>query len=85
MNAEKIFRTTDYKLAAYLSALNIILEAHPNPKRPTKVEFSTSASDELYRAVAAFNADELIPVKTFCDSMDAIKDQMMDIIRGARR
>lgn len=82
MRTEKVFRTSDYKLAAYLRSRDIILEAHPNPRRPQKVEFTAPATEALYRAVAEFNSDEPVPVQTFIENIEAVKDEMMSVIRG---
>jgi len=82
MSTEKIFRTTDYKLAAFLLSRDILLEVRPNPHRPQKAEFTAPATDDLLRAVAEFNSDEPIPVQTFIENLEAIKDRMMDVTRG---
>ncbi len=80
----EIFKTTDYRLAAYLRILNIPIEIKPNPLRPGKVEFLAPASEDTLRAVSDFSLDKPVPVQSYNESLEAVKDRMMEISRGRR-
>lgn len=85
MSEDKVFRTSNYKLAAFLLAKNFTVTVHKNPLRPTKAEFIYSATDLLFRAIAEFNGNEPVPVQTFLESLEIAKDYLKTIVRGAAR
>ncbi len=78
------FKTTDYRLAAYLLIRNITVDITANPLRPGKVEFLAPASEETLRAVSDFSLDKPVPVQSYNESLEAVKDRMMEISRGRR-
>ena len=82
MSEEKIFRTTDYKLSTFLRTRNLPSETKPNPHRPRKAEFISPATDEIYKAVADYNKNESVPVQTYNENLEIVKDEVMEIVRS---
>jgi hypothetical protein len=82
----KIYRTSSYPKAAFFLCRDILPEVLPNPKRPQKAEFTAPITPELLRALADYEADAPVPVKTFIENIEVIKDKMMAVTRrgGAR-
>ncbi len=80
MSEEKIFCTGDYKLAAWLFSKNHPINVQQNPRRPKKAEFVFSASDQLYIDIAEFNSNGLIPVLSYLENLDIMKDRMREVL-----
>ena len=84
MSTDKIFRTADYKLAAFLLSKNIPVDIQQNPRRPNKAEFSSPGTDQLYRAIAEYNSNEPIPVQNYNENLEIVKDRIMEILRSSQ-
>jgi hypothetical protein len=68
---------TDVFLASFLSCS---LNVEPNFKFVRgRVVFVFSATDELYRAIAAFNSDEPIAALSFSETVKELRGRMMRI------
>jgi hypothetical protein len=77
MNMEKIFRTSDRKLSSYIHAKNkALIAVQQNPRRSNKTELLFKATNKLYHDIADYNANELVPVLAFIESLEIIIDHI---------
>jgi len=75
MDTERIFQTPDVYLA---SAIFLILKLEPSFKVIRgKTIFCFAATDDLYRAMAVYNAGVELPANDYADTVKRLRGEMI--------
>ena len=72
----RTLKTSDPRKLAFL--LTEVPELHfrtePNPRRPGRLDFLIDVDDVVLQTAARFDLDPLVPLRSFLDRLDTVRD-----------